>query len=216
MPQMVALYNGMGGGSAAAIGAVELLRFIRRRAASPSTRSTLVLAVIGALIGAVSLSGSIIAWAKLRRPHGQALHVPGPADVQRRGGRWRAVVLGGMVVLDRWTCRWIIAFFVAGAGAGHADDAAHRRRRHAGGDLAVQRVHRSGGGFRRLCAGQRDADHRRHDGRRGRHPADAADGQGHEPPDQRRAVLQLRRRRRRNAGDQRLRRSRSRPATSRR
>lgn len=27
MPQMVALYNGMGGGSAAAIGAVELLRF---------------------------------------------------------------------------------------------------------------------------------------------------------------------------------------------
>ena len=27
MPQMVALYNGMGGGSAAAIGAVELLRY---------------------------------------------------------------------------------------------------------------------------------------------------------------------------------------------
>ena len=30
MPQMVALYNGMGGGSAAAIGAVELLRFSAR------------------------------------------------------------------------------------------------------------------------------------------------------------------------------------------
>ena len=29
MPQMVALYNGMGGGSAAAIGAVELLRYAR-------------------------------------------------------------------------------------------------------------------------------------------------------------------------------------------
>ena len=27
MPQMVALFNGMGGGSAAAIGAVELLRY---------------------------------------------------------------------------------------------------------------------------------------------------------------------------------------------
>src|SRR5690606_39226734 len=63
MPQMVALYNGMGGGSAAAIGAVELLRFAGAGAA-PST-STLVLGIIGALIGSVSLSGSVIAWAKL-------------------------------------------------------------------------------------------------------------------------------------------------------
>ncbi|HYM86663.1 MAG TPA: NAD(P)(+) transhydrogenase (Re/Si-specific) subunit beta, partial [Pseudoxanthomonas sp.] len=63
MPQMVALYNGMGGGSAAAIGAVELLRY-SSQGGSPS-KVTLVLAVIGALIGAVSLSGSIIAWAKL-------------------------------------------------------------------------------------------------------------------------------------------------------
>ena len=63
MPQMVALYNGMGGGSAAAIGAVELLRYASADGA-PST-TTLVLAVLGALIGAVSLSGSVIAWAKL-------------------------------------------------------------------------------------------------------------------------------------------------------
>jgi NAD(P) transhydrogenase subunit beta len=63
MPQMVALFNGMGGGSAAAIGAVELLRFSGVGAA-PSTTS-LVLGVLGALIGSVSLSGSIIAWAKL-------------------------------------------------------------------------------------------------------------------------------------------------------
>ena len=63
MPQMVALFNGMGGGSAAAIGAVELLRL---SGGSRQTSTTaLVLAVIGALIGAVSLSGSVIAWAKL-------------------------------------------------------------------------------------------------------------------------------------------------------
>jgi NAD(P) transhydrogenase subunit beta len=31
MPQMVALFNGMGGGSAAAIGAVELVRYSGRR-----------------------------------------------------------------------------------------------------------------------------------------------------------------------------------------
>jgi NAD(P) transhydrogenase subunit beta len=63
MPQMVALYNGMGGGSAAAIGAVELLRVNGGEPAG--SRVALVLAVLGALIGAVSLSGSIIAWAKL-------------------------------------------------------------------------------------------------------------------------------------------------------
>ncbi|MDP9139342.1 MAG: NAD(P)(+) transhydrogenase (Re/Si-specific) subunit beta [Pseudomonadota bacterium] len=64
MPQMVALYNGMGGGSAAAIAAMVLL------AAPPvdgSGHGTLhyVVTVIGGLIGAVSLSGSLIAWAKL-------------------------------------------------------------------------------------------------------------------------------------------------------
>ncbi|AOY64174.1 NAD(P)(+) transhydrogenase (Re/Si-specific) subunit beta [Xanthomonas citri pv. glycines] len=80
MPQMVALYNGMGGGSAAAIGAVELLRFsffanrdtahwsaqaVAELAARQPDTTMVVLAVIGSAIGAVSLSGSIIAWAKL-------------------------------------------------------------------------------------------------------------------------------------------------------
>ena len=77
MPQMVALFNGMGGGSAAAIGAVELLRFAAVSSSGSDTMATqadaalspspvvLWLAVIGALIGAVSLSGSVIAWAKL-------------------------------------------------------------------------------------------------------------------------------------------------------
>jgi NAD(P) transhydrogenase subunit beta len=59
MPQMVALYNGMGGGAAAAIAAVELLR------ATDHALVPLVVTVIGALIGSISLSGSLIAWAKL-------------------------------------------------------------------------------------------------------------------------------------------------------
>src|SRR5688500_2100748 len=63
MPQMVALFNGMGGGSAAAIGAVELFKY--SAAGGAPSLVTLALAVIGALIGAVSLTGSIIAWAKL-------------------------------------------------------------------------------------------------------------------------------------------------------
>ncbi|HWU68801.1 MAG TPA: NAD(P)(+) transhydrogenase (Re/Si-specific) subunit beta [Stenotrophobium sp.] len=59
MPQMVALYNGMGGGAAASIAAIELLGH-----KSHGTVSLLV-TIVGALIGAVSLSGSLIAWAKL-------------------------------------------------------------------------------------------------------------------------------------------------------
>jgi proton-translocating NAD(P)+ transhydrogenase subunit beta len=59
MPQMVAIYNGMGGGAAGAIAAVELFG----NKADGVTQ--LVVTLIGALIGAVSLSGSLIAWAKL-------------------------------------------------------------------------------------------------------------------------------------------------------
>ena len=64
MPQMVALFNGMGGGSAAAIGAGELLKFTQPGAATPPL-AMLTLAIIGALIGSISMTGSIIAWAKL-------------------------------------------------------------------------------------------------------------------------------------------------------
>jgi NAD(P) transhydrogenase subunit beta len=60
MPQMVALYNGMGGGAAAAIAAAELLH------RGELGQAALVLAVVGALIGAVSFSGSLIAFAKLQ------------------------------------------------------------------------------------------------------------------------------------------------------
>jgi NAD(P) transhydrogenase subunit beta len=66
MPQMIALYNGMGGGGAAAIAAVELLK------GDFQSDFFLTLALLGALIGSVSFSGSIIAFAKLqglmRRP----------------------------------------------------------------------------------------------------------------------------------------------------
>lgn len=60
MPQMVALYNGMGGGAAASIAAVELLR-----TSAVHETISLVVTIIGALIGAISLAGSLIAWAKL-------------------------------------------------------------------------------------------------------------------------------------------------------
>jgi len=58
MPQMVALFNGMGGGAAAAISAIVLL--------GPATSAEGSVAIIGGLIGAISFSGSIIAFMKLQ------------------------------------------------------------------------------------------------------------------------------------------------------
>jgi proton-translocating NAD(P)+ transhydrogenase subunit beta len=60
MPQMIALYNGMGGGAAAAIAAAELYR------GGTEGYATTTLAVAGGIIGAVSFSGSAIAFGKLQ------------------------------------------------------------------------------------------------------------------------------------------------------
>jgi H+-translocating NAD(P) transhydrogenase subunit beta len=97
MPQMVALYNGMGGGAAAAIAAVELLRENATHGVVP-----LVVTVIGALIGAISLAGSLIAWAKLDG---------------RINGTWRMTgqqVLNGIVFLATLAVGLYIVFAMHG------------------------------------------------------------------------------------------------------
>jgi NAD(P) transhydrogenase subunit beta len=85
MPQMVAIYNGMGGGAAAAIAAIEFAR--------GDAHSTIVtlLAVIGALIGAVSFTGSCVAWAKLQGVLKKAHRLPAQNTVN--------VVLAGVAIL---------------------------------------------------------------------------------------------------------------------
>src|ERR1700683_4167576 len=71
MPQMVALYNGMGGGAAGAIAAGELFGHKAQGV------TQLGVTLIGAMIGAVSLSGSLIAWAKLDGVINKPLRVRG-------------------------------------------------------------------------------------------------------------------------------------------
>ena len=86
MPQMIALYNGMGGGAAAAIAAVELYRGESHGLAYG------ILAVLGALIGAVSLSGSCIAFAKLQGLIKKSFRFSGQQFVN-------ILILGGTVLL---------------------------------------------------------------------------------------------------------------------
>ncbi len=60
MPQMIALYNGMGGGAAAAIAAISLYGETDYGAVITT------LAVVGGLIGAVAFTGSLVAFAVLQ------------------------------------------------------------------------------------------------------------------------------------------------------
>ena len=71
MPQMIAIYNGMGGGAAAAIAAVELM------GGEFHSSTFQVLAVIGALIGSVAFSGSMVAFAKLQGLIKRSMVFPG-------------------------------------------------------------------------------------------------------------------------------------------
>lgn len=71
MPQMVALYNGMGGGSAAAIAAIELAR------GESHSSAVTALAIMGGLIGTVSFSGSCVAFLKLQGILGKTIRLPG-------------------------------------------------------------------------------------------------------------------------------------------
>jgi NAD(P) transhydrogenase subunit beta len=124
MPQMIALYNGMGGGSAAAIGAVELLKYAALTSHDPAIAQlmpgdganlrpptlTLVLAVVGAAIGAVSLAGSIIAWAKLDGRLDRRVVFPGQQMFNL--AVFVAMVVAGGYVIATLSVPAIIAFFV--------------------------------------------------------------------------------------------------------
>jgi NAD(P) transhydrogenase subunit beta len=89
MPQMIALYNGMGGGAAAAIGAVELF------GGKAHGGVLLALAVIGGIIGAVSFSGSLIAFGKLQGLIKRSWRFSGQQVLN-------LVLLGVMLVFGAW------------------------------------------------------------------------------------------------------------------
>ena len=63
MPQMVALFNGAGGATAALISLVEYLHLAR---SGPVPTVVKVASVLGTAIGAISFSGSLIAFGKLQ------------------------------------------------------------------------------------------------------------------------------------------------------
>lgn len=64
MPQMVAIFNGAGGGAAAVVAAAEFLRDAQPGEVLPL--AFIIATLLGAIIGSVSLTGSIVAFGKLQ------------------------------------------------------------------------------------------------------------------------------------------------------
>lgn len=76
MPQMVAIFNGLGGSASALVAAAELLRQVGLGEPPPLVATIPI--VLGTLIGTVTLTGSLIAFAKLQElMRGQPIVFPG-------------------------------------------------------------------------------------------------------------------------------------------
>ena len=93
MPQMVAIFNGAGGGSAAVVAVSEFLTAAGHREEGLFPLPFIIATLLGAVIGAVSLTGSIVAFGKLQgliaaRP----VTYPGQRIVA-------AILLGSLLVL---------------------------------------------------------------------------------------------------------------------
>ncbi|GHF57443.1 NAD(P) transhydrogenase subunit beta [Deinococcus metalli] len=105
MPQMVAVYNGMGGGAAAAIAALEFARG-EVHGALPLT-----LAVLGSLIGSVAFSGSVVAFLKLQGVMKRAWRLPAQNTVNAALAAV-VVLLGLLTVATGGTPAVLVLFYV--------------------------------------------------------------------------------------------------------
>jgi H+-translocating NAD(P) transhydrogenase subunit beta len=106
MPQMVAIYNGMGGGAAAAIAAVEFAR------GTFHSEVAVALAVLGSLIGAVSFAGSCVAFAKLQGLMNKAFRLPQQNIVNIALAAATVVVGVSIILIGKPTAAHIVTFFV--------------------------------------------------------------------------------------------------------
>jgi proton-translocating NAD(P)+ transhydrogenase subunit beta len=112
MPQMVALFNGVGGGAAALISLAEF----HNRAPNPGTLKTDISTsiMLSAIIGSISFSGSMVAFAKLQelirgRP------IVFPLQQVLNGALFAAVLVAGIAIASGAEQQWLIWALIAGA-----------------------------------------------------------------------------------------------------
>jgi NAD(P) transhydrogenase subunit beta len=91
MPQLVALFNGLGGGASLLVAAGAMIRRASAQSAAAMDIQSLIAAAASALIGAVTLSGSLVAFAKLQGTVRKTIHFTGQQIIN-------AVLLAGILV----------------------------------------------------------------------------------------------------------------------
>jgi len=112
MPQMVALFNGVGGGAAALIALAEVHRILPEPGAPKADISLAI--VLSALIGAISFSGSMVAFAKLQELiGGRPITYPGQQFVN--GAILVAAVASGVALVGGVQDEWLLWALVGAA-----------------------------------------------------------------------------------------------------
>ena len=112
MPQMVALFNGVGGGAAALIALAEF----HNRAPDPGTLKTdiSIAIMLSAIIGSISFAGSMIAFAKLQELiRGRPIVYPGQQVVN--GLLFAGVLAAGVAISAGAERQWLIWALIGGA-----------------------------------------------------------------------------------------------------
>src|SRR4051794_1447144 len=112
MPQMVALFNGVGGGAAALVAIAEFHELAPDPGHIHGDVSVAIL--LSALIGSISFSGSLIAFAKLQELiQGRPIVYPGQKIVN--GAVFAGCLAAGAAVLAGSEQQWLVWAMVAGA-----------------------------------------------------------------------------------------------------
>ncbi|MDE3083181.1 MAG: NAD(P)(+) transhydrogenase (Re/Si-specific) subunit beta [Acidobacteriota bacterium] len=105
MPQLVAIFNGVGGGAAALVSITE---FVHIKATHPATYVTLEV-LLGVLIGTVSFSGSAIAFAKLQElMTGRPVTYPGQQAINGVVGLGALVLIVIILVGSSTPLLWVL------------------------------------------------------------------------------------------------------------
>jgi NAD(P) transhydrogenase subunit beta len=105
MPQMVALFNGVGGGAAALVASLEFMK--RAHSLEGITTFFAITMLFATLIGSLSFSGSLIAFSKLQGYFEKPHTFPGQNILN---GLVLAVILGLCVYLTGWATTNTTAF----------------------------------------------------------------------------------------------------------
>jgi NAD(P) transhydrogenase subunit beta len=105
MPQLVAIFNGVGGGAASLVSITE---FVHIKSTNPATYVTLEV-LLGVLIGTVSFSGSAVAFAKLQElMTGRPVTYPGQQIINAIVGVVALALIVTILVQGSTTLLWIL------------------------------------------------------------------------------------------------------------